>query len=142
MSELKTLITEAQHQLRTYRSPDTGAVEEKLEELLAILNRGSLKYDRITLIQEEDDELVINTEYSLRCCAMTGEYKIPMSIINSTDPVKAAHRWLKEQELAEKVENLKSYRDALVSAQAQVKNLPTRITALETELEEFKRSLT
>ena len=141
MSALKTLVDEAQSQLYMYRHPDIAEAKDKLNEILEILGRGSLKYDHVTSIDEEDDELVINTEYSIRCCAMTGEYKIPLSIINSDDPILEAHRWLKEQELAKKVENLRSYRDALVSAQSQIKTLPGCILELEQELEEFKRSM-
>lgn len=138
---LRTLIDEAQHQLCTYRNPNIATAKEKLTELLKILDLGSLEHDEITSIDEEDDVLVISTAYSIRCCAMTGEYKIPLSIIDAADPVQAAYRWLKEQELTERVENLRSCRDVLVSAQAQVKSLPARIVELEQELEAFKRSI-
>ncbi|QIG73780.1 hypothetical protein PP935_gp005 [Rhizobium phage RHph_N34] len=84
---LLELIEDAQYQIRTFRHPQIDEFEEKMSEILMAGERGSLKYDKVVSIDIHNDELVINTTYSVRCCEQTGEYKIPMKVIKSADPI-------------------------------------------------------
>lgn len=131
MSTLRTMIDDAQRQLSTYRHPNVSDVSERLSAILQILSRGSLEYDRVDSISEEDGNLVIGTTYSLRGCTNNGEYEIPIEIIDADDPLDAARRWVKQQALNETEQSLKQ-------TKAELDGLPQRAIRLQALVAELQ----
>jgi len=90
---LRKLIEDAQHQLDTYKHPNVDKVQDRLDAILKAGNAGGLKYDKITSLSFYSGFLEIATEYEVRCCRQTGEYKIPESVIDADDPIREMKLW-------------------------------------------------
>jgi hypothetical protein len=74
----------------------------ELDKILEALGESQIGHDRITRTYEDGDEFVIDTAYELRCCAMTGEHRIPLSVMNAEDPIAAAKQFVADKEQAER----------------------------------------
>lgn len=90
MSTLRELITEATEAIDTYKYPDVSEVQSKLHAILEAAKLGGINRDHLTSLDIYGDHLHIRTEWSARGCHQSGDYRIPMSIIDAEDPIKAA----------------------------------------------------
>lgn len=91
---LRQIWDEAEAQLQKYRHPDLTDFEETFNPILGALGQGSTRYDRIeelTVSGMNGKTFTINTSYSVRGCAQTGEYKIPAEVMDATFPIEQAH---------------------------------------------------
>lgn len=83
-------IQQASKDLETYKSPNLGDIQDKLNDLLSEADIGCIAGDRLDSIDVYDDEIVIQTSYSVRGCHDNSTYTLPMSIIEAEDPFNAA----------------------------------------------------
>jgi hypothetical protein len=98
LSDLESEISHAK--ARKAQASRDFAIE--LDKILGALGEGQIGYDRITHTYEDHDEFVIETAYEVRCCAMTGEHRIPLSVMNAEDPIAAAKQFVTDKEQAER----------------------------------------
>jgi hypothetical protein len=100
LSDLESEISHAK--ARKAQASHDFAIE--LDKILEALGEGQIGYDRITRTYEDGDEFVIKTAYEIRCCAMDGEHRIPLSVMNAEDPIAAAKQFVADKEQAERQE--------------------------------------
>ena len=110
---VQDLIMRARHDLHIYQHPNLEQFRRELDRILDALGESTIGHDHITSIDEQHGELVISTEYSLRCCAMTEQHKIPLEIINAADPIQAARQLLLDRALHELQETRRRYQQEL-----------------------------
>lgn len=104
LSDLESEISHAK--ARKAQASRDFAIE--LDKILEALDEGQIGYDRITHTYEDGDEFVIETAYELRCCAMTGEHRIPLSVMNADDPIEAAKQYIADKKEAERQEAVRA----------------------------------
>jgi hypothetical protein len=100
LSDLESEISHAK--ARKAQASYEFAIE--LDKILEALGEGQIGHDRITRTYEDGDEFVIETAYEVRCCAMDGEHRIPLSVMNAEDPIAAAKQFVADKEEAERQE--------------------------------------
>jgi hypothetical protein len=72
---------------------NTETILTPLRELLIAAGLGSIQHDRVMPIEENE----IHTAWSSRGCAQTGEYELPYSIVDESDPISTAVTWARTQ---------------------------------------------
>jgi hypothetical protein len=108
INETSSKIGALKSELRWYHSQ----LSTELDKILEILEKPQIRGDEITYLEEDCEsyefdagpELLIQTSYSLRCCNMNGEHRIPMSIMNADDPLEAAREFMGKKAKAEEAE--------------------------------------
>lgn len=126
MASLRELIQTAIENLDTYKNPDTTEVEARLSEILTAGGLGSITHDHLEALSFYNGMLHINTSYWVRGCSMSGDYKLPESVIDAEDPLTAVKVWAKEQRIAK--------------AQAHVREAQHRLDWAKSELVKAEQS--
>lgn len=131
MTDILTLIEEAEYAVDTYENPDLTEFRDAINPICIALGLGSSGYDKITNIHQRSGFLHISTEYEVRCCRQTGKFEIPMDIIRAENPVLEAGLLLRKQA----VENAKKKMD---DAMKSFEYANARVAEEIDELEKFK----
>ena len=129
MSTLRELINEATEAIDTYKHPDVDEVQGKLHDILQAAELGGINRDHMTGLDIYGDHLHIRTEWSARGCAQSSDYRIPMSIIDAEDPIKAAKLYGINKKLTEA-------KNELAYARSSVERGEKRVAELNAKLEE------
>lgn len=93
MTTLRDLIDEAAWAISRYKSPDVRECKERLSEVLEAAGLGSISHDCLESIDECDGHICIETSWTARGCSNTSSFRIPASIVDADDPVRAATEW-------------------------------------------------
>lgn len=102
---LRDTLHELEFEISRVKARKAQAAREfgiELDKILEALGEGQIGNDVITYTYEDGDEFVVETAYSLRGCAMTGEHRIPLSVMNADDPIAAAKQLVADKEEAER----------------------------------------
>jgi len=129
MKTLRELINEATEAIETYKHPDVDEVQGKLHDILTAAKIGGINRDHLTSLDIYSDYLHIRTEWSARGCAQSSDYRIPMSIIDAEDPIKAATIYGINKRLTEAKNNLSSARASVERNEKQVAELNAELEA-------------
>lgn len=128
---LRQLYDNACSSVAHSRHPNTRDFEEVLNPVLLAACGTQLMHEQITSISESvelgETFVYICTTYTLRQCAMEGDYRFPLSLIDSTDPIRDGRTWFLQQKLA-KVQG------DLTSAEQRVKQVQAALTAVTEEI--------
>ena len=126
MTTLRQLVEQAQADLERYKHPDTTEAERRIDEILVAGKLGSIAHDHLEGLSFYKGNLCISTSYSVRGCSMSGDYKIPESVIDSADPIADIKVWAKAQQVAEAEREVRAAeralqwrKDALAKADAE-----------------------
>lgn len=115
---LREIIDDAIVQVDTYKHPQLDDFKSAIKPILVALQGSAFAdHDDIVGISIYDDEVIVSTEYYVRCCQQTDDFRIPLEIINSTDPVNAAT----EYRLRLDVDNFKTDMDRQSGLAAKAK---------------------
>lgn len=97
------IIQEAINQINTYKHPNIDDAREIINAVSGAAGLGSPGGDHISRMSIEGREgeqyLHIKTEYSVRCCSMSDDFRIPVHLFEAEDPVLAAKQWAYDNEL-------------------------------------------
>lgn len=104
---LSEIIEQAIHDLGYYRNPDLEEFEKRIDEILKAGNQGWINGDTIIYIAFDKEYLNITTEYSIRSCLQTQTYKIPKTVLESDDPIKAMKNWDNRQKVSKAKEKVR-----------------------------------
>jgi len=129
MSTLRELINEATEAIETYKHPDVDEVQSKLHAILEAGKLGGINRDHLTQLDIYGDHLHIRTEWSARGCAQSSDYRIPMSIIDAEDPIKAATIYGINKRLTEAKNDLSSARYSVERNEKRVADLNAELEA-------------
>lgn len=80
-------------QCRTLKNPDTAEAKDWLNEIIVAAGLGGIKNDSLTHIGFVGGSVNVRTEYSIRGCAQSADFELPVCIIDAEDPIKAATEW-------------------------------------------------
>lgn len=112
---VRELVEEASSAISTYKSPSIAEAREVLNGIIKAADLGNLEYERIDGISFYDGMVEVNTTYSTRGCTQSGEYIFPETLLEETDPVKAAKRWGLQKKVDDAQERTDEARRDLVS---------------------------
>jgi hypothetical protein len=129
MSTLRELINEATEAIETYKHPDVSEVQGKLHDILQAAELGGINRDHLTDLDIYGDHLHIRTEWSARGCAQSSDYRIPMSIIDAEDPIKAATIYGINKRLTEAKNELSYARNSVGRGEKRVAELNAKLEA-------------
>jgi hypothetical protein len=110
MTTLIELIEQASSDLSTFKNPDVGECQRRLDEIIQATGFGGIAHDRLMSLDIYLDTLHIETSWSTRGCSNSSSYTIPMSIIRDDDPIQAAKIWTMEKRIAETEHGLNAAR--------------------------------
>lgn len=130
VSTLKELLEDAMSKIETYKHPDISEFTERMDTILAAAGLGTISNDTVTDIGVYGGNLCISTAWSARGCEQTSELRLPMSIVESEDPVHAAKVWSLNQRIADQEKRLAQARSIMTSAQNSLIDLRVQMTAL------------
>lgn len=119
-SNFRKLLEEASSALSIYRSPDIAEAKELIDKILVAGDMGSTIYETIVAIDDYGDYFEIRTEWSARCCAQTSEYRIPSSVVDADDPLKAMRLLRNTQAISQAEAHLASCLVAVERAQQRL----------------------
>lgn len=124
-------IQQAAKDLEMYKSPDLGDLQDKLNDLLSEADIGCIAGDRLDSIDVYDDEIYIQTSYSVRGCHDTNSYTLPTFIVEAEDPFRTAklYGWDK------RINHAKALRD---NAQREMERYSSQYEKLLKEKEDFE----
>jgi hypothetical protein len=132
-TKLRELLEDAKQQIDTYKHPNIDEFKPAMSEVLNAAGVGSLMRDCVESIDERTSNgqkwIVIETSWSSRGCSQTSEYRIPSFIVDSENPLKAAHKW--------KLEKAKRETEAkLFGVQNEVIRHATALAEINAQLEQ------
>lgn len=85
--------------VRTYKNADIDDWIAEIDPILKAAGECVIGRDKVESILVSDKDVSIETSYSVRCCDQSNEMSIPLHILNSDDPAKAANKFRIESEL-------------------------------------------
>ena len=129
MNNLRELINKASEDIDTYKYPDVDEVQSKLHAILEAAKLGGINRDQLTRLDIYGDHLHIRTEWSARGCDQSSDYRIPMSIIDAEDPIKAATIYGINKRLKEATNNLAAARNDVARGEKRVAELNAELEA-------------
>lgn len=129
MSTLRELIKEATEAIETYKHPDVSEVQGKLHDILQAAELGGINRDHLTDLDIYSDHLHIRTEWSSRGCSQSGDYRIPTSIIDAEDPIKAATIYGINKKITSAKNELSSARNTVQRQEAYLIELNAKLEA-------------
>ncbi len=124
---LYDLTVAASNAVDYYKSPDLDEWITQIDEVLYAAGESVIGNDRVEHIRLDPVDLCIHTSYSVRCCRQTNDLTIPVFILKSDDPLRAAYEHRLTKALARA-----NY--TLEAATKQVENSVKEIEALQLEL--------
>ncbi|QIG67941.1 hypothetical protein EVB55_006 [Rhizobium phage RHph_Y68] len=86
---LMEIVKQAITDVDRLKHPDLDEFRKRIDPILKAGSLGSTEHERIDSIYYRGEDLVINTTYSVRCCEDREEYKIPIFVLESKDPIRA-----------------------------------------------------
>ncbi len=95
----RELIENASFQLSTYKHPDIDEARELIEKILSAAEKGSIQHDHVESMEINDDEVIIETTWSVRCCTNSSTYRFPTYILDAENPEYEAKKWSLEEKL-------------------------------------------
>lgn len=124
---LLELIEEAEDLILTYRNPDISVHTAAIDRVLVGLGIGIIGRDKVESIYFMDDVVFIETSYTCRGCAQESHFDIPLSIVRSEDPIRAANLYRLEKNLKE--------------SESRLEQAKLRVSYCEGEVERFGMAL-
>lgn len=97
---LTEIIDNAINSVSIYRNPNLSEFVEAIQPILTAGHMGNLTNDKIEDICYTPEFLWIKTTYTVRQCEYDNEYRIPLEVINSPNPINAAELWYLTEEYA------------------------------------------
>lgn len=122
-NKLRKIIDDAIDAVDKYKHPDLDEFIENIDPILEALGEGKCSRDKIESISIYDGYLKIDTSYSVRCCSQTGEYRCPMQIINSNNPILDAQLWKRKEEIKEAKRDILEIEKELKEAKEKLSNI-------------------
>ena len=121
------LTEKAMQDVATYRSPDLDEWVKAIDPLLALMDQPTIVGDRVTHIGVRGDQLVIETSFSLRCCPMTNDMELPLSLVQAKHPENAAKKSVLLTEMAAIEEVIAQKKQYLAELPRVMASLPGQI---------------
>lgn len=122
--------SEAQIACDVYRSPDIGEWITNIDKVLAALGGPQIGDDAVDSIAIGDEYVSIQTSYTVRNCHQTNQMYIPVSVIKSDDPVKAATLYHLTERLARENQKLEYARTQAKQCNENIKSIERQLAAL------------
>lgn len=114
---LRTLIAEANAEIRKFRNPDPAEAKSRLDAIIQAAGLGSIGNDSLEGVSIQDGIVTVTKGYSTRGCEQHDDFEFAESILDAADPVEAARLWGLDKRLSDAEYTVKRAREELAEAE-------------------------
>lgn len=129
-TRLRELLEQAESDIDTYRYPSIDDTQEALNQVLDAAGLRNTGSDRVTRLVVGREVVQFTTEYSVRCCAQSDDFELPIHIVDAEDPIRAAKVWGIEKGVREAEAEVSQVESVLAGARQRLEAARARLDEL------------